>query len=138
MIMVRTGEIKLASLSKRAMVNVTKQVQTIVRKSKIEEGVCALHAQGATAAVVVMEGADPNIALDMLDCLSNLIPEGKWRHDQVDNNGAAHIEAAWVGPSETLPVRNGKLLLSTWQNIFFCEFDGPRRSRKLLCTVIGE
>ena len=64
--------------------------------------------------------------------------EGRCRHDRVDDNGAAHLKAGIVGPSETFPIRDGELLLSTWQNIFLCDFDGPRRARRVLVTILGE
>jgi secondary thiamine-phosphate synthase enzyme len=65
-------------------------------------------------------------------------PAGVWRHDRVDNNGAAHIQAGLVGPSESIPIRGGKLGLSTWQNVFLCDFDGPRSRRTILVTIVGE
>lgn len=92
----------------------------------------------ATAALMVQENDDPEIATDVLDCLDHLIPAGGWRHDRVDHNGAAHIQAGIIGPSETIPIRAGKLALSTWQNVFLCDFDGPRRVRRILVTISGE
>jgi secondary thiamine-phosphate synthase enzyme len=68
--------------------------------------------------------------------VQKLIPEGIWQHDKQDNNGAAHLKAGLVGPSETIPIINGKLGLSTWQNIFLCEFDGPRLNREVVLTII--
>jgi secondary thiamine-phosphate synthase enzyme len=67
-----------------------------------------------------------------------LIPAGKWLHDQVDGNGASHIQAAIVGPTEAVPIRDGDLYLSTWQNVFFCDFDGPRRTRRVIVTILGD
>ena len=87
---------------------------------------------------MIQENDDPNIALDVLDCLDGLVPAGRWRHDRVDDNGAAHIQAGLVGPSETIPIREGRLALSTWQNVFLCDFDGPRRTRRILVTIVGE
>ncbi len=73
----------------------------------------------------------------MLDCLDKVAPAGVWRHDRVDNNGAAHIQAGLVGPSETIPIRGGELALSTWQNVFLCDFDGPRARRTIVGTIVG-
>ena len=87
--------------------------------------------------LMIQENDDPNIALDVLDCLAELVPAGKWRHDRIDDNGAAHIQAGLVGPSETIPIREGELALSTWQNVFLCDFDGPRRTRRVLVTIVG-
>ena len=86
---------------------------------------------------MVQENDDPNIALDVLDCLQGLIPAGVWRHDRVDDNGHAHIQAGLVGPSEVIPIREGRLDLSTWQNVFLCDFDGPRRRRTVQVTIQG-
>ncbi len=124
--------------SSQELVDITSRLRHQVGKSGIENGVCHIYAMGATAAVMIQENADPNIALDVLDCLSGLVPGGRWRHDRIDDNGAAHIKAGLVGPSETIPVREGKLLLSTWQNVFLCDFDGPRKVRQVVVTIMGE
>ena len=92
----------------------------------------------ATAALMIQENDDPQVPEDILDCLDRLIPAGGWRHDRIDNNGAAHIQAGIVGPSEAIPVRDGALALSRWQNVFLCDFDGPRRARRVLVTITGE
>ena len=73
----------------------------------------------------------------MVNFLHKLIPPGVWLHDQQDNNGDEHIKAGLVGPSETIPVIDGKLGLSRWQGVFFCEFDGPRRDRRVIVTVLN-
>lgn len=86
----------------------------------------------ATAAVTINENADPNIGEDLQEALGKLIPEGIWRHDRIDDNAAAHIKAAIIGPSETVPVKNGKLVLGTWQSIMLMEFDGPRERRVIV------
>ncbi|MHC4202358.1 MAG: secondary thiamine-phosphate synthase enzyme YjbQ [Planctomycetota bacterium] len=97
---------------------------------------CALYARGATAAIMIQENCDPNIGKDVLACLDRAAPQGQWLHDRVDDNAAAHIKSGVVGPSETVPVRDGALLLSRWQNVCFCEFDGPRREREVVVTLI--
>jgi secondary thiamine-phosphate synthase enzyme len=92
----------------------------------------------ATAAVAINENDDPNIGTDLLAALRKVIIEHDgWLHDRVDNNAAAHIKAAIVGPGETIPLSEGRLLLGTWQNVFLCEFDGPRTSRRVVVTVVG-
>ena len=118
--------------------DITAQAREEVRRSGVTNGICSLYAHGATAALMVQENDDPNIAFDVLDCLAELVPAGKWRHDRVDGNGASHIQAGLVGPSETIPIRDGELALSTWQNVFLCDFDGPRRTRRILVTITGE
>lgn len=133
-----TGEICFPTSAARELVDITARVRERVTESGVRTGTCSLYAMGATAALMIQENDDPNIAFDVLDCLDGLVPPGRWRHDRVDDNGAAHIQAGIVGPSETLPIREGRLALSTWQNVFFCEFDGPRRERRVLCTIVGE
>ncbi|MCK4589188.1 MAG: secondary thiamine-phosphate synthase enzyme YjbQ [Nanoarchaeota archaeon] len=96
---------------------------------------CQIYTPHATAALAINENWDPNIGLDLLNALDQLIPQGKWLHDQVDNNGAAHIKSAIIGPSETIPFINKKLQLGRWQNIIFCDFDGPRK-RKIIITLL--
>jgi secondary thiamine-phosphate synthase enzyme len=133
-----TGSIELSTSRQRELVDITDQAREHVRRSRVGNGACALYAQGATAALMIQENDDPNITLDVLDCLDRLVPGGQWRHDRVDDNGAAHIQAGLVGPSEVIPIRSGQLALSTWQNIFLCDFDGPRRRRAVLVTIYGE
>jgi secondary thiamine-phosphate synthase enzyme len=88
----------------------------------------------ATAAIVINENADPGFRLDLLAALDKLFPEGVWEHDKVDDNGAAHLKAAVLGPSEAVPVRDGRLLLGTWQGIALVECDGPRE-REIVIDV---
>jgi len=76
--------------------------------------------------VVINENADPNVCADILDALAGLVPEGRWRHDRIDKNAAAHIKATILGPSEAVPVRSGRLTLGTWQSVMLVELDGPR------------
>lgn len=134
---VYTDVISLSTDRERALVDVTLEAQRLVKRSGVDEGICALYAHGATAALMIQENDDPNIGDDVVDCLDRLVPKGVWRHDRIDGNGASHIQAGIVGPSETIPIRDGKLDLSTWQNVFFCEFDGPRRRRTVAVTIVG-
>ena len=132
-----TDTITLATNRERQLVDVTREAQQLVRASGVQKGVCSLYAHGATAALMVQENDDPNIGEDVVDCLDKLVPKGVWRHDRIDGNGASHIQAGLVGPSESIPIRAGKLDLSTWQNLFFCEF-GPRSRRTVAVTIIGD
>ena len=120
------------------LVDLTQKVRGIVHGSGIKTGFCHIFVTGATAAILINENDDPQLADDFLDALDHLIPEGRWRHDRIDRNGAAHLKSAAVGPSEVVPVSNGELALGTWQNIFLGEFDGPRGSRRVVVTVHGE
>ena len=133
-----TETIRLSTSRERELVDLTRQAQELVRSSGVQVGVCTLYAHGATAALMIQENDDPNIGEDVVDCLDKLVPKGVWRHDRIDGNGASHIQAGIIGPGESIPVRAGKLDLSTWQNVFFCELDGPRRQRTVAVTIFGE
>ncbi|MGE5153012.1 MAG: secondary thiamine-phosphate synthase enzyme YjbQ [Bdellovibrio bacteriovorus] len=132
------GLIRLATHSREVLVDITPQVKALVAGSGIRDGVVCIYAQGATAAIMIQENWDDSVQTDMLDLLRRLIPRGVWRHDLQDGNGDAHLKAGLVGPSETVPLIDGELGLSTWQNIFFCELDGPRADRRVVCTVIAD
>ena len=86
----------------------------------------------------VQENWDESVQTDVIMFLRGIIPRGVWLHDAQDGNGDAHLKAGLVGPSETLPLIDGQLGLSTWQNIFLCEFDGPRKERRVIVTVITD
>ena len=105
-----------------------------MREANIDEGLCCVYVPHATAAIIVNENDDPHICEDLLDVLNKLIPEGVWRHDKVDHNGAAHLKASILGPSETIPIQRGRLALGTWQAIMLVELDGPR-DRRVLVTI---
>lgn len=130
--------IHLSTGAREVLVDVTPQVEEVVRRSGVRNGLVGLYAQGATAAVMIQENWDESVQSDVVNLLRKLIPRGVWLHDAQDGNGDAHLKSGLVGPSETLPLIDGKLGLSTWQNIFFCEFDGPRRDRRLVVTLIAD
>ena len=131
-------EIYISSNAREELIDITKQVKDIIRKSKITDGVACLYAQGATGAIMIQENWDDSIRLDVVSCLKKLIPQGVWEHDKQDGNGDAHIKAGVVGPSEVIPIINGELGISTWQNIFFCDFDGPRNKRTIILTLLSD
>jgi secondary thiamine-phosphate synthase enzyme len=120
------------------LVDITAQVQETVTLSGIENGLVVLYVQGATAALMIQENWDESIQADVVNLLQKLIPRGVWLHDQQDGNGDSHLKAGLVGPSESIPVIDGRLGLSRWQNIFLCEFDGPRSKRVVVCTIIKD
>ena len=129
--------IDIPTTSHNGLYDITEQVRAIAAKSKVRTGVVSVYAQGATAAIMIQENWDNSVQNDVVSLLNKLIPHGVWEHDAQDNNGDSHLKAGIVGPSETIPIIDGKLGLSTWQNIFLCEFDGPRSSRKIAVTVMG-
>jgi secondary thiamine-phosphate synthase enzyme len=130
--------VNLQTHRREELVDITAEVRAAVRTSSVRNGIVALYAQGATAALMIQENWDASVPTDVVECLQRLVPRGVWRHDAQDGNGDAHIKAGLVGPSETIPLIDGELGLSTWQGIFFCEFDGPRPSRTVICTVIPD
>jgi secondary thiamine-phosphate synthase enzyme len=130
--------IELASSQREELVDITDEVAAVISRSGIRDGIACLYAQGATAALMIQENWDESVQTDVIDFLRKQIPRGVWRHDAQDGNGDAHLKSGLVGPSETIPVIEGALGLSRWQNIFFCEFDGPRSDRRVVCTVIAD
>ena len=128
----------IATQQREELVDITDQVKAIVKKSGSSNGLVSIYAQGATAAIMIQENWDDSVQTDVVNLLRKMIPKGVWLHDAQDGNGDSHLKSGLVGPSETIPLMDGKLGLSTWQNIFFCEFDGPRSDRKIVCTVIGD
>ena len=111
------------------VVDITAQVAEAIDRLGIVDGLCHVYVAHTTAAIAINEKADPNIGDDILHALDRLVPEGIWKHDQIDNNGAAHLKAALLGPSEIIPLQQGRLVLGTWQAVMLVEFDGPRQRR---------
>jgi secondary thiamine-phosphate synthase enzyme len=128
--------IHIETTQREQLVDITQQVQALVRESQIKNGLINVYAQGATAAIMIQENWDESVQTDVINFLRKLIPKGVWLHDAQDGNGDSHLKSGLVGPSETVPIIDGKLGLSQWQNIFFCEFDGPREQRSIVCTLV--
>lgn len=112
------------------LISITDQVQRAVDENSIYDGTCVLYVPHTTAAVIINENADPDVATDVLMFLDELVPHDHPRYRHTEGNSDAHIKACFFGTSETLMIESGTLVLGTWQGIFFCEFDGPRH-RKL-------
>ena len=116
--------------------DISRQIQDVVQTSAIKEGVCHIFVPHTTAAITVNEHADPSVAEDITAQLEALVPQhSNYRH--LEGNAPAHIKASLVGNSLALLVENGRLVLGTWQGIFFCEFDGPR-NRTILLKIMPE
>jgi secondary thiamine-phosphate synthase enzyme len=111
--------------TRNEMVDITSLVQKEVSKSGVSEGVCTVYVPHTTAGVTINEGADPDVCQDILAKLSEMVPaHAGYRH--TEGNSDSHIKASLMGSSVSVIVENGRLVLGTWQKIFFCEFDGPR------------
>lgn len=130
--------INLKTTQREELIDITEYTREILEQHSIQNGIMHLYAQGATAALMIQENWDDSVPLDVINLLRTLIPPGVWLHDAQDGNGDSHLKAGLVGPSETIPIIEGQLGLSQWQNIFFCEFDGPRAERRVVCTLIRD
>jgi len=117
------------------LVDITSDINHLVQKSGVDQGLCMLYVPHTTAAVTINESADPSVKSDMLMILNRIIPwEADYRH--LEGNSAAHIKTTLVGSSELIAIEKQQLVLGTWQGIFFCEFDGPR-NRKLQVRILA-
>jgi secondary thiamine-phosphate synthase enzyme len=125
--MLKTISVKTSAQTE--MVDVTSQVQSELSKSGIEEGRLTLYVPHTTAAITINEGADPAVKADILMVLNQMVP-WKANYKHMEGNSPAHVKTSLVGSTETVLVSGARLVLGTWQRIFFCEFDGPR-NRKL-------
>ncbi|MBW1902060.1 MAG: YjbQ family protein [Deltaproteobacteria bacterium] len=125
--------IRVKTSSRIDMVNITASVQKEVAKAGVSDGFCVVYVPHTTAGITINEGADPAVCHDILTKLNELAPaDAGYRH--MEGNSDSHIKASIMGSSVTVMVENGRLVLGTWQKIFFCEFDGPR-SRKVYVKV---
>jgi secondary thiamine-phosphate synthase enzyme len=134
--MVAYDEVAVTTKQRVCWVDITSEVQRVISRSRITQGICCVSSLHTTAAITINENADPDVGKDFLDKLSGIIPQDRdFAHSE--GNSDSHIKASLVGLSVQLPVRNGILVRGTWQSVYFCEFDGPR-SRKVSVTVMGE
>lgn len=118
-------------------IDITDRVKELVKEAGVERGLCQVMVLHSTAAIVVNEVADPNIGRDVIAALGAMVPtRNDWLHDRIDDNAHSHVKASLLGPSETLPIQDGELLLGRWQGIWMLEFDGPRE-RRVAVHVLG-
>ncbi len=129
--------LEVSTDSHEQCIEITEEVRRVVRESGVDDGLCHVMVLHATAAIIVNENDDPNIGVDLLRALRMTVADhDDWLHDRVDNNAAAHIKASILGPSETLPIANGDLVLGRWQGIMLVELDGPRARRQTAITIV--
>jgi secondary thiamine-phosphate synthase enzyme len=126
--------IKIKTGSRTEMVDITGMVQNEVEKAGIEDGICLVYVSHTTAGVTINEGADPSVCSDIMNKLKNLVPRDE-RYQHMEGNSDSHIKTLLTGNSVSVIIENNRLVLGTWQKIFFCEFDGPR-SRNVLVKII--
>ena len=128
--------ISLETRSRFEMLDITAAVQSAIREEGVTSGLCLVYTPHTTAAITINENADPDVPRDILAALDKAVPlSAQYRH--AEGNSAAHVKSSLVGASELVIIENGRLVLGTWQSIFFCEFDGPR-TRKVIIKVLPD
>lgn len=131
-------DLTLRTSRRLELVDITGDVEEAVRESGVRNGLCLVFAPHATAAVVANEH-EHGLMSDMLRKIGEDYPaDGSWEHNRIDDNAAAHLASAFIGSGRLFPVRDGRLVRGTWQNIFLVELDGPRSSRRVVVEVMGE
>lgn len=126
--------IRVKTTRREEMIEITSYVQEIVKRTKISDGICVIYVPHTTASITINENADPSVKTDIIGYLSKLIPKNA-SYNHLEGNADAHIKASIMGQSRSIIVKDGSLLLGTWQGIFFVEFDGPR-SREVYVEVL--
>ena len=125
-------ELHITSNQRNQMIDITDEVQQLVKEEKITDGYLIVYVPHTTAGITINEGADPDVQQDIIETLEKLIPENASYHHS-EGNSDAHVKASLLGASVTVLVTNGKLVLGTWQHIFFYEGDGPRHRTVYIC-----
>lgn len=129
-------EISLSTSRRLDLVDITEEVLNYVEECDVKSGICTVNSLHSTSAIVVNEN-ESGLKEDILSKVEEEFPRGaEWHHDRVDDNADAHLASVFLGHSKTFPIRDGKLVRGTWQNIFFLELDGPR-IRRVLFEVVG-
>ena len=131
-----TGKITVRTAARCQMIDITREVEAELKKMGADEGLCSVYVTHTTAGVTINENADPDVVRDLLMGLEKIAPDrGDYRH--AEGNSPAHIKSSLVGASATVLVSGGRLVLGTWQSVFFCEFDGPRNRTALEKYIRG-
>jgi secondary thiamine-phosphate synthase enzyme len=127
-------ELEIKTSCRNEMLDITARVQSVISESRISSGLCVIYSPHTTAGVTINENADPSVKRDILEFLKKTIPDSKAYHHS-EGNADSHIKASLIGSSVSVLIEKGKLLLGTWQGVFFCEFDGPRQRRVWLKLI---
>ncbi|MGB2629671.1 MAG: secondary thiamine-phosphate synthase enzyme YjbQ [Candidatus Omnitrophota bacterium] len=128
--------LRVSSARKVQFIDITSDISDFVRKSGVADGICFIHVPHTTAGVTINENADPDVVADMITALEHIVPSHRG-YLHAEGNSPAHVKSSLIGCSEKIFVSAGKLLLGTWQGIYFCEFDGPRSRKAHLKIVEG-
>jgi len=129
------GQLEVQTKTREELVDITSKVQAEVERLGLKDGFCLVYVPHTTAGVTINEGADPSVKADLVMALSKIVSDS-WPYRHGEGNSPAHVKSSLVGPSVLIPVEGKRLTLGTWQAVFFCEFDGPRR-RKVGVSVAG-
>ena len=137
--MIALDEFRVKTHEREVLIDITNEVNNIIRKYDVKEGVCRVYIPHTTAGITINENADPSVIKDISNYMNRLIPKGgglgySFRHGE--GNSDAHIKSSIIGVSEAIIIEKSKLVLGTWQKIFFTEFDGPR-NRKVIVKIIS-
>ena len=131
-----TEKLTIPTHSRTELIDITSEIESIVSQSGAHGGICCIFVPHTTAGITINEGADPSVRRDILNQLNSFVPfQGDYQH--TEGNSAAHIKSSLFGSCQTVLIENGKLILGTWQSVYFCEFDGPRR-RQVHVKIIKE
>lgn len=122
---------------RQAMINITRQIQSDLTQSGIKDGIAIVYCPHTTAGITINENADPDVTIDMIYSLEKVFPTNDRLYRHFEGNTHAHLKSSTMGPSQTIIIHNGKLLLGTWQGIYFCEYDGPRNRTYYVKIVNG-
>jgi secondary thiamine-phosphate synthase enzyme len=128
-------ELTVHSKRRNELIDITAEVLSLIKKSALKEASVNLYVPHTTAGIIINENADPSVKQDILNSLSKLVPASKSSYTHLEGNADSHIKSSLVGISACIPIKDGELLLGTWQGIFFAEFDGPR-TRKVIVQII--
>jgi len=130
-------DIRVSTKNRTEVVEVTADVEEVMRRSGVINGICIVHTLHSTTAIIVNEH-ESGLMKDIVKKVQQDFPKGVgWLHDRVDDNADAHLASSYIGPTRIFPVREGGLVRGSWQNIFLLELDGPR-TRKIMVEIIGE
>jgi len=136
MMKIKTTSISVTTLKRCDMVDITAQIADVVAESEIIEGDCIIFCQHTTGGITINENADPDVVHDMLMTLEELFPKNRPGYRHYEGNSDSHIKSTLTGCSEQILIANGKMILGTWQGVYFCEYDGPR-SRTVQIQIRG-
>ena len=127
-------ELTFKTHDKIELIDITERVEEIVEKSNVSDGICVIHAPHATAAIILNEN-EPGLLSDIKSYIFDEFFSRDYAHNQIDNNGAAHLASVVIGSTKVIPIKDGRLLRGTWQDILFVELDGPRSLRRVVVWI---